>query len=100
MNHSFLIHSSTDGQLGYFQHLANEQNKLMSKTEPEGWTQETVWQLPEERGEGWNDGKKRKGVVREHLWMTMNMDDGVGMDCGSESESGWRKTKGRKLEQL
>ena len=38
---------------------SNEQNKLMSKTEPETWKQGTGRQMPEERGEGerWKEGE-------------------------------------------
>ena len=31
---------------------SNEQNKLMSRTEPETWKRATDWWLPEEMGEG------------------------------------------------
>ena len=48
----------------------NEQNKLMSKIEPEVWKQRTDWQWPEGRGKEDNGGKKGKGLVKEHVWMT------------------------------
>ena len=34
------------------QEKSNEQNKLMSETKPEAWTNETDWQTTERRGEG------------------------------------------------
>ena len=48
---------------------SKEQNKLMSKTEPEVRKQRTDWELPEEGGQG-DTAKKVKGLVKEHVWMT------------------------------
>ena len=49
---------------------SNEQNKLMSKIEPVAWEHETDWQQPEGREEGYNSGKKWKGLVKKHVWTT------------------------------
>ena len=44
----------------------------MSKIEPEASKQGIDWQRPERKwaGEGDNGGKKGKGLVNEHVWMT------------------------------
>ena len=43
---------------------------LRSKIEPEAWKHGTDWQWPEGRGERDNGGKKGKGLVNKHVWMT------------------------------
>ena len=40
----------------------------MSRIEPEAGKQGTVWQQLEGRGD--KDGKKGKGLVKGHVWMT------------------------------
>ena len=50
---------------------SNGQNKLMNKTEQQPWKHETDWIWPKEkRGEGDNDGRKGKGLVKAYVWMT------------------------------
>ena len=48
----------------------NEQNKQMSKIEPEAGNQGTDCQRPEGRKEGDKVGKKGNGLVKEHVRMT------------------------------
>ena len=57
---------------------SNEQSKLMNKIGPWAWKHGTDWQWPEGRREGDNGGKKGKGLVKEHVWMT----HGHGQQCG------------------
>ena len=53
-------------------------NKLMSKIEPQAWKNGTDWQWPEGRREEVIGGKKRKGLIKEHVWIT----HGHGLQCG------------------
>ena len=45
----------------------NEQNKQMSKIEPEAGKQGTHWQGPEGKGKEDKGGKKEKGLVKEQV---------------------------------
>ena len=63
----------------HLQEGSNEQNKLMSKIEPQACNHGTDWQWPEGMGEGDNDGKEVKGLYKEHMWMT----HGHGQQCGN-----------------
>ena len=58
----------------------------MNKIEPQTWKPGIDWQWPRERGEGDNGGKKGKGRVKEHVWMTHGygqLSQGVGTDYGN-----------------
>ena len=85
--------------LTYKWNLMKKSKKQTSKIEPEAWKQGTDWQWPRGGVVG-NKGKKGKGLVKEHVWMT----HGHGQQCGDwlwESGVGWvEEGKGRKLGQL
>ena len=47
--------------------VPNQQNKQMSKIEPQAWKQGTDWQVSEERREMDKGGNKGKGIVKEQV---------------------------------
>ena len=40
-------------------------------------------------------GRKGKGLVREHIWMIMDVDNGEGIDCGREGGLGRGGQRGK-----
>ena len=57
----------------------------MNKIEPQAWKHGTDWQWPEGRGKGHNGGKKGKGLLKEHVWMTHRHEQECGnrlWECG------------------
>ena len=57
----------------------NQQNKKVSKIEPETWKLKTNWQWPEGKRKEDNGGKKRKGQVKEHVYKGPKDKDNGGM---------------------
>ena len=49
-------------------------------------------------GERENGGKKKRGLVEEHVWRTMVMDSRVGTDWGSSARGMWGESNRRKTE--
>ena len=87
--------SVSERQLPYgLTYKRNLMNKIMRKVEPETWKQGTDWQWPEGKREGDNGGKK-KGLVKEHVWMTHEHEQWYGdrLWAGRELDGGRQKGK-------
>ena len=54
---------------------SNQENKQVSKIEPETWKERAHWWWLEGRKEGDNGGKKGKGQVKGHVYGPMDKDN-------------------------
>ena len=61
------INQVTEDKYHMISLIPSEQNKQMSKIEPEAWKQGTNWLVTERMGEEHKRGKQGKGLVKEQI---------------------------------